>query len=192
MEFNKNKSQNKLNRIFIALPVSLTIQNNVLEIQNKFKHLKIRWVNPKNLHITLVPPWYEKNIPEVVEKLNKIEGVFQNFKINFNLIEYGPNKFHPRLIWAVGGASPEILKLQQKILECLNKKPENKMFKLHLTLARFNQNFDTNSSIKNLPKLDIPIFWEDKITKFVLMRSHLLKTGADYEIIKEINLEKYK
>jgi 2'-5' RNA ligase len=54
-----------------------------------------------------------------------------------------------------------------------------------LTLARF----DKFKKYNNLPKLDIPIFWEFLAQSFVLMRSYLLKTGAQYEIIKEIKFK---
>ncbi len=170
-------------RIFIAFPISLELQQKALEFQKKFKNLKVRWIKPENLHITLVPPWYEKNTFEVIAKLKTLEGNFDSFVVNFDLIEYGPTKFRPRLIWAKGETPQEILKLQEEILKCLNKGKEERPFKLHLTLARFDK-FNNN-----LPKLDIPIFWEEKIKSFVLMRSHLLKTGAEYEILQEIKLK---
>jgi 2'-5' RNA ligase len=175
----------KPERIFVALPVSLEIEENFLKFQKKFKNLDVRWIHPQNLHITLIPPWYESNTEEIIEKLESLRGKFLNFKISFDLIEYGPNKFSPRLIWAKGKATKELLSLVDEISKVLNKEKEKRPFMLHLTLARF----DKFKKYNNLPKLDIPIFWEFLAQSFVLMRSYLFKTGAQYEIIKEIKFK---
>lgn len=174
-----------LKRIFVALPISLEFQNEILKFQKKFKNLNTRWIDGKNLHLTLVPPWYEKDINLVLEKLKSLEGQFVNFKIRFNLIELGPNQFNPRLIWAVGDRPKELLNLRLKILEVLNQKPENREFKTHLTLARFN----SNQKFNNL-KIKENFFWEEEFREFVLMESHLLKSGAEYEVLERIKLEK--
>lgn len=169
-------------RVFVALPI-FALQDEVLKIQKKYSNLPVRWILPHNLHITLVPPWEENNIELISNNLKLLDGQFQAFKINFNLISYGPNKFSPRLIWASGSAPLELLKLRNFIFNVLGKKPEKRPFLLHLTLARF----DSGRKIK-LPPLDVKIFWEEKVKEFVLMRSHLLKAGAEYETLEKFKL----
>ncbi|MGC8776283.1 MAG: 2'-5' RNA ligase family protein [Minisyncoccia bacterium] len=137
------------------------------------------------MHITLIPPWYEKNIDLIKNKLKSLEGSFLNFKIQFNLVEYGPNKFNPRLIWLVGNTPKELLNLRLKFLEVLNQKPENREFKTHLTLARFNPDLKFN-----LPEIKKNIFWEENIKEFILIESRLLKTGAEYDVLEKIKLQK--
>jgi 2'-5' RNA ligase len=170
-------------RIFIGLPIGKNLQDKILKFEKKFKNLPVRWISPHNLHITLVPPWYENNIEEVKEKLKSF-NLGKSFKISFYKVEYGPSKKFPRLIWAVGDAPKELLILRQNLLNILSQKPEQRDFKLHLTLARFN----FNPKIK-LPEINESIYWEDEIKEVVLFRSHLLKTGAEYEILEKIKLD---
>ncbi|MDW8279816.1 MAG: RNA 2',3'-cyclic phosphodiesterase [bacterium] len=177
--------ENKLNllRIFVALPISDKFSEFILKIQKEFMNFPARWIKKENLHITLVPPWYENNIDSIKQKLQKLENQIASFKIKFNLIESGPNKNFPRLIWMIGETSQEILNLRLKLYTVLNFKMEQKEFKIHLTIARFKE---TN---KNLNKIYKNIFWEENFSQFILMKSNLLKSGAEYEILQKINLK---
>jgi 2'-5' RNA ligase len=148
---------------------------------------KVRWVKPKNLHITLVPPWYEENIKQIKEVLGSIRDTFGPFEIIFERITYGPDPRRPRLIWAEGEASLEIRNLKLEIERALNQKPEERPFKLHLTIARFRPETFSSFPIK---KLDEKVFWRDEVKSFVIMESHLSPEGADYEVLEEIRLEK--
>jgi len=73
--------------------------------------------------------------------------------------------------------------LRQNLFNILNQKPEQRDFKLHLTLARFN----FNPKIK-LPEINESVYWEDEIKEVILFRSHLLKTGAEYEVIERFRI----
>jgi 2'-5' RNA ligase len=170
--------ENQNFRIFIGLPIGENLQDKILKFEKKFKNLPVRWILPHNLHITLVPPWYENDIEGIKEKL-KFFDLGKSFKISFYKVEYGPSKKFPRLIWAVGNNSNELLILRQNLFNILSQEPEQRDFKLHLTLARFN----FNPKIK-LPEINESVYWEDEIKEVVLFRSHLLKTGAEYEVIE--------
>jgi len=174
--------ENQNFRIFIGLPIGEDLQNKIFKFQKKFKNLPVRWILPHNLHITLVPPWYENNIEEIKEKLKSFD-LGKSFKISFYKVEYGPSQKFPRLIWAVGNAPKELLILRQNLFSILDQKPEERDFKLHLTLARFNFNL----KIK-LPQINESVLWEDEIKEVVLFRSHLLKTGAEYEVVEKFKL----
>ena len=39
------------------------------------------WVNGENLHITLMPPWHEKNVDAIISALEKLEGKFALFPL---------------------------------------------------------------------------------------------------------------
>ncbi|HEY4519230.1 MAG TPA: 2'-5' RNA ligase family protein [Candidatus Paceibacterota bacterium] len=41
----------------------------------------VRWVNGENLHITLMPPWHEKNVDAIISALEKLEGKFALFPL---------------------------------------------------------------------------------------------------------------
>jgi 2'-5' RNA ligase len=174
--------ENQNFRIFIGLPIGENLQDKILKFEKKFKNLPVRWILPHNLHITLVPPWYENNIEEVKEKLKSF-NLGKSFKISFYKVEYGPSKKFPRLIWAVGDTPKELLILRQNLFNILGQKPEERDFKLHLTLARFN----FNPEIK-FREINESIYWEDDVKEVILFCSHLLKRGAEYEVLEKIKL----
>lgn len=172
-------------RIFIAITISEKLQQEVLEWEKKYQKLPVRWLQGKNLHITLVPPWYESDIEKIKEKLAPIRERCGSFEIRFENITFGPDPRRPRLIWAEGEAPLEIRNLKLEIERSLNRKPEERPFKLHLTVARFRPETFSSFPIK---KLDEKVFLRDEVKSFVLMESHLSPEGADYEVIEEIML----
>lgn len=172
-------------RIFIAIPISKKLQKEVKKYREFYPDLKIRWLEGKNLHITLIPPWEEKNVEKVKAVLRPLENKFSQFEIEFKSVFFGPNQYNPRLIWATGKAPEQIVKLK-KDLESALKMPSGKNeFLLHLTLSRFRPEDFRNFSVK---KINDEINWQDTANEFVIMRSHLSRSGADYEILKRFKL----
>lgn len=171
-------------RIFVAVPISPFLQDAALEWEKSFSDLPVRWLAGKNLHITLVPPWYEKDTDSAKDKLNKITAA-GGFEIEFKKINFGPDPHRPRLIWAEGSAPKEIVALKDGACEIFNRPKESRPFLLHLTLARFRPETFSSFVVK---KLDERVAWTDNVRSIVLMESHLSRRGADYEIIAESNL----
>lgn len=172
-------------RIFIAIPVSEKLQNEVLKYRELYPDLAARWLEGKNLHITLIPPWEEENIEKVKIILKPLENKFGRFEMEFNSVSFGPNDYNPRLIWATGKAPKEIIKLKKSLEELLRMPSERDSFLLHLTIARFNP-----SEFKHFPikKINDEINWKDAAKEFAIMRSRLSRSGADYEILEKFNL----
>jgi 2'-5' RNA ligase len=101
------------------------------------------------------------------------------------MVSFGPTPKKPRLIWAEGQASREILDLRLKIYEALGRKSEGRPFKLHLTLARFRP---ADFAAFPLKVLNEKVPWRERFGSFVLMRSRLSPQGADYEAVEEFKL----
>jgi 2'-5' RNA ligase len=173
-------------RVFIALTISPPLQKEILEWEKKLPPLPVRWLEWKNLHITLVPPWYEheEDLGKLKSLLKEISGA-ESFKLNFRKVTFGPDPHRPRLIWAEGPTPRAIEELQDRLFSILNLSRENRPFKLHLTLARFRPETFSSFSVK---KLEEKVFWEDEIKSVALMESHLTPQGADYKLIIEAPL----
>ena len=73
---------NSVKRIFVALGVLEELQKEISLWQKKRADWPVRWVNGENLHITLVPPWHEKNVDAIISALEKLEGKFALFSFN--------------------------------------------------------------------------------------------------------------
>jgi len=182
----------KEKRIFISLPISDDLREKIFLWREDFLRknsnlkdsFKIRWLEGKNLHITIIPPWYEKDTLKIENRISQVIKEFKPFGVVFEKIELGPSPFSLRLIWLSGNVPKEILDLKKRLEDALDIKPERRPFKLHLTIARFNPNDFLSSGIK---RVEEKIFWQEKISSLLIMESHLLKSGADYEILKKFD-----
>lgn len=171
-------------RVFIAVCLSEPLQKEILEWERGLRHLPVRWLVGKNLHITLVPLWYaeEKELEEIKSVLRGVGGEIKPFEFGFAKVAFGPVSRTPRLIWAEGAVPDELLRLKERLELALRKKGEKRPFLLHLTLARFRPEDFGGFAIKTL---DEKVDWKEKADSFVLMESHLSPSGADYKVLSE-------
>lgn len=175
-----------MHRIFIGLSMPEKLRAEILEWEKQFQNLPVRWLAGKDLHVTLAPPFYvdDRKLEETGQSLQEVAG-FGTFGISFSKVTFGPDSRRPRLIWAEGEATEELLNLQRKIYGVLGRLPEKRPFRLHLTIARFKpQDF---SSFK-IQKLNEKVKWEGRVDQVALFESTLSRGGAGYAILKEITL----
>jgi len=183
-------------RVFVAIPISEPLQEEILNWENECQKRGacpapfnrkggVRWLAGKNLHLTLVPPWYEETIEDVVSRMQNVGDGLRSFDVTFKRVTYGPNPKRPRLIWAGGETPRQLLELKESVEKTLGVEPEKRPYRLHLTIARFRPENFSQFSIK---QLDEKVRWEERVENFVLMESHLSRGGADYEVLKEFLL----
>ena len=167
-------------RLFIGLKISGKLPAEIFKLKNQYLKLPVRWLKPENLHLTLVPPFYEDAPEKIMEKLSEVEGLAAPVKLRFHTISYGPRPGDFRLIWAVGQEAPELEKLKRELEKKLKLKPERKNFLPHLTLARFRPENFSGFKIKNLQER---IDWPEPVSEFILFESVLKPGGAEYKIL---------
>ena len=193
-----------MKRLFVAIPISEKIQKKALEFQKAYTSLQVRWLTGKNLHITIIPPWYENDPNRIKNILNEFSLKADTSQTNpsptgplaikFNNISYGPNPAAPRLIWASGQTPTKLIQFKKNLESLFLKEKILKQqpacggpfpFLLHLTLARFRPEDFKDFPIQNLSE---QIDWPETLHTFVLMESHLSSAGADYEILEQFKL----
>lgn len=172
-------------RVFVALPISKELQEEILEWEERFLQLPVRWIKGKNLHVTLVPPWEEAEVHKVIESLSHSEKTIGEFEIKFNRVTFGPSLRSPRLIWAEGKTVGQLSVLRDQLFETLGFQKDSRSFRLHLTLARFRPEHFNSFANKDLNER---VEWREPVKSFVLMESHLLPGGAEYEVLREYSL----
>jgi 2'-5' RNA ligase len=162
-------------RLFIALPVEGSLSDDALAWQASHVGWPVNWLSGKDLHLTVVSPWFETDVEKVVKKLTEFaETPRHTFFIDFNKVTFGPNRQSPRLIWAEGNPPHSLLRLKDDLEIALNR-PDPRFYRLHLTLARFKAE-DFGPS---LPNLFDRIDWGAEIKNFVLIESILKPEGSD-------------
>ena len=108
-------------RIFIGIKISDELAKEILDWKKpfwkSFAKTPLRWIEGKDLHITLIPPWHmdEEEVEWVKQKLGAVQGMMKPFDIEFKKVIYGPSPKHPRLIWAEGQTPQEIVDLKTEL-----------------------------------------------------------------------------
>jgi len=178
-------------RIFIALGISSELVSSILSWEENFAYKskgtysKIRWLKPENLHITLVPPWYEDDdgIEKVKALLTSVER--QQFALNFHRVTYGPNPKRLRLVWLEGEAPRGLVDLMGNLHRILGKEMEKRHFLLHLTIGRFREDELSSFPVK---EINDEFVFKEEADSLLLMESHLKRSGAEYSILYQVNL----
>lgn len=172
-------------RIFIAIPASSQMQRRVMDFSLAHAALPVRWLQPKNLHITLLPP-HELDVDEIRELADKLNGVsgIKPFEAHFKTVDFGNNPQEPRLIWAHGDMPTELKQLKGEIANASGWEPDNRDL-LHITIARFRaQNFQPEWRDGLKPD----VHWTMLVNEFAIYESRLLPPGADFTILHKFPL----
>ncbi len=172
-------------RLFVGLPVAPEFMARVEAWKAGHEGWPVYWVRPQDLHVTLVPPWEEAAVDEVVLKLSKVKA--EAFGLKFTQISFGPESAKPaRLLWALGAKTSGLFELRTRLFEALGQQPDARPFLPHVTLARFGpQNYF------QIPDACLPqkVAWQIQAEKFGLYESVLNRTGARYRILHEFPLQ---
>lgn len=172
----------KSKRVFIGIPISEKLKRFIKSWSKKnIKDNNFRIIPSQKLHITLIPPWNEKQIQIIADKLDNISNIIQPFKINFTKITPGPIKKLPRLIWLEGKKNNEAVLLKKELERILNKKGSSREFIPHITITRFNHR---KSNIYNFNRMNKEINLKEEVNRICLYESTLSPKGSQYKILK--------
>ena len=159
-------------RVFIGIKAPNEIQNQIIDWREKHKELPVRFIHSQNLHLTLVPPWYETNIKRLVKSLENF-SLPKRFEIVFREISKGPPG-RSRLIWLIGPEQKDLKNLQKSLAKFL-KKPGQRHSTPHITIARFKKK-DTLL----IPEVNEAIEFKFEFSEITLFESKLSPKGAQY------------
>ena len=147
---------------------------------------QVRWQREDQLHLTLrfIGEVDEEKTEEIRLILSTIQ--FLPFSVRIKGVDiFGPAR-KPRMLWA-GLENPAPVKaLQEKITNTLRRldlEPEDRKYKPHVTLARIKGNNGDKLAqfLEHYATLALDPF---AANEFVLFKSHLSHTGAQYQVIE--------
>lgn len=174
-------------RIFIGIALNDALKEKItLEQKNLKEKFRARFIEPQNLHITLAPPFYieENEIADVITNTKYLVKKIKSFKINFNMIEIGPTKRNPRLIWISGKTSSNFKRLKVTILKGFNVTDRHQEALPHITIARFKRNY----RLTPVQIIGKNINWRLRVDNITIFESVLSSKGAQYHILDSIIL----
>jgi RNA 2',3'-cyclic 3'-phosphodiesterase len=184
-------------RLFVALDLPQDVRTGVVEWQQTaLADPALRIVRPEALHITLVFLGYqaEKDIKAIAKAAFATDAEAPAMELQADPLGIPPGK-RPRLI-ALGANSDETVALQAGVEERLVAggfyEPEKRAFWPHLTVARVKPEAPKSRKpalIRTEPhSLPEHMFRFFRPTRLVLFKSHLRRSGAEYEPMAELEL----
>ncbi len=183
-------------RIFIAVELPDEVKKNIVELVSELKEVGsgVKWVEEKNLHITLkFLGWVEdRKVDHVVELATKAAGGTGSFKAKFEGTGTFPSGKNPRVVWVgMGEGGEKLKKLADSLEESLSNagyRSEEKEFSSHVTIGRVKEKKGVEKLKEKMADFKDPKFGEAIIDHIDIMKSTLTPKGPIYERIKEVKL----
>jgi len=184
-------------RLFVALDLPQDVRAGLVSWQQtSLADPALRVLRPEALHITLVFLGYqaEKEAKAIAKAAFDVDAVAPAVELAPEPVGV-PGGKRPRLI-ALAAHSDETVALQAqvegKLVEAGFYEPEKRAFWPHLTVARVKPEAPRSRKpalIRNQPHpLPEHMFRFFRPTRLVLFKSHLRRTGAEYEAMAELEL----
>ena len=181
-------------RTFVAFDLPDDIIDHAAGLQAKLQAygLKLRWVRPQNLHLTLrfLGDILRQQAAAVGEALQRASRGLPPPQLTVQGLSAFPGVKRPRVLWIGLGGQVELLqtlccKLEEQLSD-LGFAREKRGFKAHLTLGRFKQSrpvYDLRSAVVELGGYDPKPFTARRL---VLYQSDLRPQGAVYTPLNDV------
>lgn len=184
-------------RLFVGVKVDFTEKTEKfhLSLSDTLEDAKVKWVDLKNIHITLkfLGDVKEENIPAVRSKLKYISKMFNEFESLLKGVGVFKDFYHPKVLWLGLRNCTEFETIKNEIensLGDLGFEVDYRKFTPHLTIGRFKE----AGSVKELQKLvnanQDRYFQVIPVKEIILFESLLKNEGPEYKIIESFPLGK--
>ncbi len=177
-------NQDQAARVFIGIRVAPEIARELAERARPLERFSVRLVPAADLHLTLVPPWNETEIPATLDKLRRAVQGARPLSLAFERLCYGPNPKRPRLLWVECAPDAELARLKKLLLDAFGQN-EERPFLPHVTLARIPKQ---GSLIARKNPLDQKLALVQPVRTVELFRSPP-PGGAGYQVLASVPLE---
>ncbi len=188
----------KRHRIFVAINLPDDVKRELASYAKKCPELPAKWVARDNLHITLefLGALTEEEMGEVCLATKDVAKRHSSFSLNINQILYGPEKLKPnqppKMVWASGEKLKELSELkndlQGALLEKIRFRPEERVFKPHITLARIGAFAWRQIEPEEMPEVNENIDLLFTVESIEVMESEMKKDGPIYTVLESHNL----
>ena len=184
-------------RTFIAFELPSSVITLLAKVQEDLKSMRLRakWLRPENIHLTLK---FLGNInPDDIDKIGEAMMDAVDNVAAIDLVAKGvgffPGVKRPRVIWiGLGGQLQMLSALQHELennLATVGFKREKRPFKGHLTLGRFRQTVNPNTTSQIMQEYSALIRKEFTASRLTLFKSDLKPSGAVYSKLRQTVLK---
>jgi len=183
-----------MKRLFVAIKIEPDKEFLVLfrELKSLLLHERIKWVEEKNLHITLkfLGETPEQSIPGIDSLLSSYASVVAPFSYRLTGTGVFGSRYAPRVVWA--GIEPfgEITSIMAKLqvdFEKIGYEKDRQNHIPHLTLGRINSLSDRVVFQRAIEKFRVFSGPEHVVNTMILFESILRPGGPEYRVINKYN-----
>ncbi len=183
-------------RLFIAIEVPADIEHIFSDAQNELKRTNadIKWVDPKNIHLTLKFLGHvdDNKVPDIKMLMDNLAKNYHIFTSSLFKIGAFPDINYPRAIW-IGvdkncSLVEEIAKKLEEQLSTMGFQKEKRSYAAHFTLGRTRSEKNRDSLREKLTSIEITQA-EFGINSLTLFKSQLTPRGPIYTRIHTSGLK---
>jgi 2'-5' RNA ligase len=178
-------------RLFVAVNLPAAERQRLFEETSPLRtgRFPVRWVLPESMHVTLsfLGRVAEEMVSPIREALERATGRYERLVMKVGGVGAFPNLRRPRVLWIGAHGGQTMLDAQADVvheLEPLGFEPEKRAWSPHLTLGRAEKNARA-TSFNGIAAIATAVMYETEVEveTIDLMRSHLGRGGARYEMI---------
>ena len=183
-------------RTFIAIKLSPEIISKISGVQEELKRTdaKVKWVKPKNIHLTLkfLGHITSEELEKVKIAIRETLKPFRPFGISISGLGAFPKIEYPRIIWlGVDEGKEELKRMASNLEERLAQigfAKEKREFSPHLTLGRVKSQKEKGGLTEALTNTEASHLGSMRVTKLSIVKSELKPQGPIYTSLEEISL----
>jgi len=149
-----------------------------------------RWVDPKNLHVTLqfLGEINNQQALSVLKNLQEIAQKYKPFRIKYRALGVFPDRKKPRVLWIGVSRGEDKLKALANEVSKMNRvagiRPEGRPFHAHVTLCRIKE-ADRKKLSSFMNRYRNFNFGEETVDRIALISSSLTSIGPIYTPVEE-------
>jgi RNA 2',3'-cyclic 3'-phosphodiesterase len=177
-------------RLFVALGMSREVGDRLAALVDELRRADAaqRWVNPRNLHVTLkfighVRAERLADVSEALARVRRPEAV----DLEFRDIGFFPDERRPSIVWVGILAGPGLAQLAGEVdraVAACGIPPEGRPFVPHLTVGRLRETRLPERLREEIGRSKGRSFGHFRAGEFHLMESKLKSTGAEYTTLQ--------
>ncbi len=183
-------------RTFIAFKLPAECLQLAGELQTRLKGdgLKLRWVRPPNIHLTVkfLGELPDSRVADVIAAMQTVARDFAAPALTVQGMGVFPSFRRPSVLWLGIGGQTGLLEQLQALLEvklvALGVEKENRPFKGHLTLARIKRKLDMERLRQSIQEVGQFTPRPFSASELVFFQSELRPGGAIYTPLETIVL----
>jgi len=177
-------------RIFIAFELPIAVVDALDKLQTALKRagLKLAWVHPGNIHLTLkfLGDVKAEDLPRIECALGDVSARHSAFALTARGLGVFPTVKKARVLWS--GIHGDVLALKKLHAERIGFAPETRSFRGHLTLGRMKGKTEARTLAATVSEFGSFSSSSFVVDRLILFQSDLKPGGAEYTELAGVDL----